>query len=342
MKGPGNRELGVTNAAVSPLLEVKNLTVRFRRRSEWLTAVDSVSFSIASGETVALVGESGSGKSTVARAIAGLVAPSGGEIRYRGNQPRRGLGHRRGPLLEVQMVFQDPSGSLDPRMRVGRALEEVLALHGLPREGSRDERVAELLAAVGLDAEVARQRPRSLSGGQRQRVAIARALAVEPRLLLCDEPVSALDVSIRAQVMQVLRQLQKDFELSYLFITHDLALVPQIARRVLVMYGGRIVETTRVDELFARPLHPYTRLLLESIPSLSGRRAIRAGRVSEVEEIPVVGCPFAPRCPYATEESTAVRPALEDLGGHWVACHNWREVEEVGKAPQQFPSVRPG
>ena len=327
MKAPDAIEPVETVVAVDPLLEVDSLTVRFRRRSGWLTAVEDVSFWIAPGETVALVGESGSGKSTVARAIAGLVAPTGGEIRYRGKRPRGGLGPRREPWLEVQMVFQDPSGSLDPRMRVGRAIEEVLALHGLPREGKRDKRIAELLAAVGLDVEVASQRPRSLSGGQRQRVAIARALAVEPRLLLCDEPVSALDVSIRAQIMSLLRRLQQDFELSYLFITHDLALVPQIARRVLVMYGGRIVEAAGVDELFARPLHPYTRLLLESVPSLSGRGRRGQGRVPEAEEAGVAGCRFAPRCAYATDKSFALRPRLEDVGGRFVACHNWETVE---------------
>jgi oligopeptide/dipeptide ABC transporter ATP-binding protein len=317
-----------------PLLQVQDLTVRYRKRSGWLHAAQGVSLAISEGMTVALVGESGSGKSTVARAIAGLVSISGGSIRYRGTPRPKFRRRPRPPWLEVQMVFQDPSGSLDPRMRVGKALEEVLAVHHLPSHGTRAERVLELLESVGLDAEVAAQHPRRLSGGQRQRIALARTLSVEPGLLLLDEPVSALDVSIRAQILQLLRRVQLDLGLAYLFITHDLATVPQIADRVLVMYRGRIVEEATVDDLFIQPRHPYTQLLLESVPSLDGPQSLHGRTVFEGPLETSKGCAFAPRCPYATEECFAVRPSLEDTYGHRVACHNWRQLRRPAVSQQ--------
>jgi peptide/nickel transport system ATP-binding protein len=316
-----------------PLLHVQDLTVRYRKRSGWLDAAQGVSFAIPEGKTVALVGESGSGKSTVARAIAGLAPISAGSIRYRG-VPRPKIRRRpRPPWLEVQMVFQDPSGSLDPRMRVGKALEEVLAVHRLPSHGSRGERVSELLKAVGLDAEVAAQHPRRLSGGQRQRIALARALAVEPRLLLLDEPVSALDVSIRAQILHLLRQVQRDLRLAYLFITHDLATVPQIADQVLVMYRGRVVEEATADDLFARPRHPYTQLLLESVPTLDSPQRPTGRTQPETPLETSKGCAFAPRCPHTTKECFAVSPGMEDTHGHQVACHNWRLLQQASASP---------
>ncbi len=316
-----------------PLLQVEDLTVRYRKRSGWLHAAHGVSFTIPEGKTVALVGESGSGKSTVVRAIAGLAPISAGSVRYRG-VPRPKFRRRpRPPWLEVQMVFQDPSGSLDPRMRVGKALEEILAVYHLPGHGSRRERVLELLHSVGLDADVAAQHPRRLSGGQRQRIALARALAVEPGLLLLDEPVSALDVSIRAQILQLLRRVQRDLGLAYLFITHDLATVPQIADRVLVMYRGRIIEEATVDGLFAQPRHPYTQLLLESVPSLDGPQSLTSRTAFESPPETSKGCAFAPRCPYATEECFAVNPSLEDTHDHQVACHNWRQLHQPVVSP---------
>lgn len=316
-----------------PFLQVQDLTVRYRKRSGWLLAAQGVSFAIPEGKTLALVGESGSGKSTVARAVVGLAPVSAGSVRYRG-VPRPKIRQRpRLPWLEVQMVFQDPSGSLDPRMRVGKALEEVLAVHRLPRHGTRGERVSELLRAVGLDAEMAAQHPRRLSGGQRQRIALARALAVEPRLLILDEPVSALDVSIRAQILHLLRQVQRDLRLAYLFITHDLATVPQIADQVLVMYRGRVVEVATAGDLFTQPRHPYTQLLLESVPTLDGSQRPTSRNRPETPPETSKGCAFAPRCPHATRECFAVSPTMEDTHGHQVACHNWRQLQQ----PAAFP-----
>lgn len=309
------------------LLEIEDLTVRFRQGTGSLVAVDAVSFAIEPGECVALVGESGSGKSSLARAIVGLLQPASGKIRYRDHVLTDITSRRRKPWLEIQMVFQDPWGSLDPRMSIGASLEEVLRVHKLPTRGSRQARIRELLESVGLSSDVAQQRPRQLSGGQRQRAAIARALAVQPQLLVCDEPVSALDVSIRAQILQLLRRLQTSLGLSYLFITHDLAVVRQIADRVLVMYRGCIVEEAAADAIFARPLHPYTQLLLASLPSMNGERGMQVPPVLEHDAPIGSGCAFAPRCLYATMESFERRPILEHVGQHSVACHNWRSIQ---------------
>jgi oligopeptide/dipeptide ABC transporter ATP-binding protein len=287
---------------------VRDLSVRYRRAGDWLAAVDDVSFSIGPGESVALAGESGSGKSTLAKALVGLVARHAGAISYDGHEMPRRTSRRKRPWLEIQMVFQEPGASLDPRMRIGAAIEEILKVHDLPASGSKAKRVAELLAAVGLPGEVATQLPSRLSGGQRQRVAIATALAVEPRLLICDEAVSALDVSIRAQILQLLSRLQDELGLAYLFITHDLAVAQSIAQRALIMYRGQIVEEAPTDQIFASPLHPYTQLLVASVPSL-GRAWIPA-TVPEAANGSPPGCVFAPRCPYATEQSWTTQPQL--------------------------------
>jgi oligopeptide transport system ATP-binding protein len=316
------------------LLEVKNLKVHypvrhglFSRVRETVKAVDGVSFQIEPGETLGLVGESGCGKSTLGRAILRLVEPTAGEIFLNGEN----LTQLRGNALRVrrrkfQMIFQDPFGSLNPRMTVADIVGEALDIHELTDSpAARRKRIAELLVAVGLDAAYVRRYPHEFSGGQRQRIGIARALAVEPDLIVCDEPVSALDVSVQAQIINLLRDLQEQRGLAYLFIAHDLAVVEHISRRVLVMYLGKIVEQAAATEIIRAPRHPYTQALISAVPEVDPdakrERIILPGDVPSPMH-PPGGCPFHPRCPIAEERCTTEAPALEESPpGHATACH---------------------
>jgi oligopeptide/dipeptide ABC transporter ATP-binding protein len=312
------------------LLEVRDLVTRFPLRGGGeVRAVDRVSLTLRRGETLGVVGESGCGKSTLARSILRLVKPSEGRIRFDGRDVTA-LAARdlRAFRRDAQMVFQDPFASLDPRWRVGDILAEPLAIHRLGAGSERRARVGELLSLVGLDAAAARRYPHEFSGGQRQRIGIARALALEPKLVILDEPVSALDVSIQAQILNLLMDLRERLGLSYLFISHDLAVVRAISDRVAVMYLGQIVEEGAADQVLAEPAHPYTQALLAAAPSLAavpgGRRAPEAAPRGEPPspENPPSGCRFHPRCPYRFEPCADVAPADLPAGpGHTARCH---------------------
>jgi len=325
----------VTSAA-APLLQVAGLVKHFplrrgffRREARVVRAVDGIDFALAAGETLALVGESGCGKSTTGRLLLRLIEPTAGSVRFDGQElfalDAEGMRAQRRAL---QIIFQDPYASLNPRMTVGQTVGEPLALYDLA-SGRRRERVAELLGLVGLAPQHAERYPHEFSGGQRQRIGIARALAVEPRLIVCDEPVSALDVSIQAQVINLLMDLQQRLDLSYVFIPHDLAVVKHIAARVAVMYLGRIVEYASARELFARPRHPYTQALLSAIPvPAPGARAQRMLLQGDVPSPidPPSGCRFRTRCPYAQARCAAETPPLAAESAHAVACHFWRDI----------------
>ncbi len=311
---------------------VKHFPVRngiFGRRSGAVRAVDGIDFEVGEGETLALVGESGCGKSTTGRLVLRLIEPTAGTIEFEGEDllaldPERLRARRRA----LQIIFQDPYTSLNPRMTVGQMLAEPLALHRLAIGRERD-RIAELLSLVGLSPQHTGRYAHEFSGGQRQRIGIARALAAEPRLIVCDEPVSALDVSIQAQVVNLLTDLQRRFKLSYVFIAHDLAVVKHIAARVAVMYLGRIVEYADKRALFARPRHPYTQALLSAIPvpqpTARRQRIILQGDVPSASD-PPSGCRFRTRCPYARARCAEEDPALIADVGHATACHFWREI----------------
>lgn len=323
-------------AGVEPLLRVRGLETRFRvrggvlgRAGAFLKAVDGVDLDIMRGETLGLVGESGCGKSTTGRSILRLVEPHAGEVFFDGEDvralDRAGLRRFR---RRAQIVFQDPYGSLNPRVSVGAMIEEALRVHGLGGPNRRD-RVVELLERVGLRAEHVDRYPHEFSGGQRQRLGIARALSVEPDFLVLDEPVSALDVSVQAQVVNLLQDLQRDLGLTYLFIAHDLALIEHVSDRVAVMYLGRIVESAPAAELYRHPRHPYTRALLSAVPRPDPvgrdqrRRIVLSGDVPSPVS-PPSGCPFHPRCPHPAKDATcrASAPELsEKATGHRAACH---------------------
>jgi peptide/nickel transport system ATP-binding protein/oligopeptide transport system ATP-binding protein len=331
---------------MSALLEVDNLVRHFVVRRSLLgraratvKAVDGVSFTLAAGETLALVGESGCGKSTVSRLVLRLIEPSAGSVRFEGRDVRAlDAGGLREFRRKAQLIFQDPYGSLNPRMTVGQILAEPLVLHTDLTSARRAARVAELLDLVGLAAVAARRYPHEFSGGQRQRVAIARALAVEPKLVICDEPVSALDVSIRSQILNLLRDLQRRLSLAYIFISHDLAVVKHVADRVAVMNSGRIVETAPADRLFAAPRHPYSHALLSAIP-LPNPRA-RRDRIILQGELPSAlspppGCRFHTRCPHVVDRCRSEVPALVDDAGHATACHRWAELPARASGPAE-------
>jgi|TARA_Y100000310_G_scaffold281529_4_gene302059 peptide/nickel transport system ATP-binding protein/oligopeptide transport system ATP-binding protein len=326
------------NSDTTPILEVtdlkKHFPVRrgvFGRVAGHVHAVDGVTFAIGEGETLGLVGESGCGKSTVGRTVLRLHQPTAGSIRLAGEEITA-LGNRalRPHRRRMQIIFQDPFSSLDPRMSAGEIVGELLDVHGVAAGTARKQRIAELFEYVGLRTDQLRNYPHEFSGGQRQRLGIARALSLSPNLIICDEPVSALDVSIQAQVINLLMDLQQEFALSYLFIAHDLAVVEHISDHVAVMYLGRIVEFADKRELFANPQHPYTESLLAAVPvpdpnlsrSAQGRRKqLLQGDVPSPISRPT-GCHFHTRCPYATDRCKAEDPLLKEVtDGHQVACH---------------------
>jgi oligopeptide/dipeptide ABC transporter ATP-binding protein len=338
---------------VTALLEAEGLVKLFPaahslfgRPTAFVRAVDGVSFSVKAGETLALVGESGCGKSTVSRLVLRLIEPDDGRIRFEGRDLLAlGAAELRAFRRKAQLIFQDPYASLNPRMAVGQILAEPLVLHELVPPSARRERVDEILRMVGLDPRVARRYPHEFSGGQRQRIAIARALAVEPKLIICDEPVSALDVSIRSQILNLLRDLQQRLGLAYIFVSHDLAVVKHIADRVAVMNLGQIVETAETDVLFAAPRHPYSRALLSAIPVPKPRakrsRIVLQGELPSALN-PPAGCRFHTRCAYALGRCGAESPALSaDDTGHATACLRIAELPPADAAVPQDGGFSP-
>ena len=345
-------ETGSADAAALSrgVLEVNDVVVEFDTEGGRITAVDGVSMHLATGETLGLVGESGCGKSTLARAIMQLVPMKRGSVRLEdtdlgslSSRELRRMRHR------IQMVFQDPRGSLDPRMNVSALIGEPLRVHGIGDRAGRARAVAEAMELVGLPAAVADRLPSELSGGQQQRVGIARAIVTDPAVLVCDEPVSALDVSIQAQIINVLDELRDELSLAMLFIAHDLSVVRHLSDRVAVMYLGQIVETGTASEVFAEPRHPYTQGLISSVPRADADSAARlqTARRLVLGELPSLldppsGCRYRTRCPYATEECAATEPLAEALGSagglHSVRCHHWRSIV-AGRAPSQ-PSAK--
>ena len=330
------------------ILEVRNLTKHFpikrgllKRTVGTVKAVDDVSFDIKTGETLGLVGESGCGKTTTSRCLLRAIEPTSGEIMFRtaeGNEvnvatlPNRELRPLR---REMQMIFQDPFSSLNSRMSLLDIVGEPLLVHGMSNRQERQDRVSELLRLVGLRPEYMQRYPHAFSGGERQRIGIARALALHPRLVVADEPVSALDVSVQAQVINLLMDLQSEFELTYLFVAHDLSVVKQISDRVVVMYVGKIVEMANTEEMFTNPKHPYTEALLAAVPVPDPRarrqdRKLLQGEVANPAN-PPSGCYFHPRCPYVQDVCRTETPSLQQVSpGHYASCHRVQELELAG------------
>jgi oligopeptide/dipeptide ABC transporter ATP-binding protein len=345
-----------------PLLRVRDLVKRFPikggllgREVEAVHAVSGVSFDLEAGETLGVVGESGCGKSTTGRCILRLIEPTAGEVWFEGrNVTALDIADFRSLCRDMQIIFQDPFSSLNPRMTIGATVREGLTVHKLAEGAAADKRVRQLLEEVGLRGEYATKYPHEFSGGQRQRVGIARALAVEPRFIVCDEPVSALDVSVQAQVINLLRDLQRDRGLAYLFIAHDLSVVEHMARRVAVMYLGRIVEFASATDLYREPLMPYTQALLSAVPIpdpvTKRQRIVLAGDVPSPAN-PPSGCVFHPRCHHPARDAAcaSIIPPLEEKApGHWVACIkqpptgiSWDEQRKVGgtKPPERHLPV---
>jgi len=324
------------------LIEVRNLVKHFpvrggilQRVQGWVQAVDDVSFTVRRGEVLGLVGESGCGKTTVGRLILKLIEPTAGQILFEGQDL---AGRRERDLKpfrrQMQIIFQDPFSSLDPRTPIGDSIGEGLRTHGVNNSRQRFEQVLEMMKKVGLEDYHARRYPHEFSGGQRQRIGIARALILKPQFIVCDEPVSALDVSIQAQVLNLLRQLQTEFGLTLLFIAHNMSVVEHISDRVAVMYLGKVVEVADRDEMYRNPQHPYTQALMSAIPipdpDLKRERIILKGDVPSPLN-PPSGCRFHPRCPLAIDICSKVEPPLIDLGGgHLAACHLRQPAPDVG------------
>jgi oligopeptide/dipeptide ABC transporter ATP-binding protein len=331
MRNRSDRDRPVGRPA--PVLEVAGLKKHFpvrkgllRRVVGQVRAVDGVSFAIGEGETLGLVGESGCGKSTIARTVLRLIEPSDGTIRLDGRDiTHLGKAELRPHRRQMQIIFQDPFASLSPRLTAGQIVAEPLQVHGMVGRRDRDDRVAALLEQVGLRPAVMRNYPHEFSGGQRQRLSIARALALDPKLIVADEPVSALDVSIRAQVINLMVRLQQEKRLSYLFIAHDLAIVEHISHRIAVMYLGKIVELAKKRRLFTNPQHPYTEALLAAVPVPNPKLRRQKRRLLGDVPSPInppAGCAFHTRCPYVEERCKIETPQLREVEpGHWVACH---------------------
>ena len=315
------------------LLEVKNLKVYYpvkvrknalASEKRFVKAVDDISFSIQQGETFGLVGESGCGKSTTGKTIVRLLKPTGGQVLFEG-QDIFAEGKKSDLSQKIQIIFQDPYSSLDPRFTVGRCIAEPMWVHKMGTAKEQEERVRSLMHDVGLRPEAYTKYPHEFSGGQRQRIGVARALALNPSLIVCDEPVSALDVSIQAQILNLMQDLQEKYHLTYLFISHNLAVVEHLCDRVAVMYLGNLVEVAETEDLFCHPVHPYTQALLDAIPvpdpEIPTMQNMLEGDVPSLMN-PPTGCCFHTRCPHACEQCSKEKPALRDMGnGHFVACH---------------------
>lgn len=318
-----------------PILQVKNLSKHFKVESGFLQAVDGLNFEIYKGETFGLVGESGCGKSTAGRTILRLYEPTAGEVLFEGQNiydlsPKEMKEHRK----EMQMIFQDPYASLDPRMTVEEIIAEPLVIYGIGNKKERRERVIELLEMVGLSAEHSLRFPHEFSGGQRQRIGIARSLALKPKFIICDEPISALDVSIQAQVVNLLKDVQKKLGLTLLFIAHDLSMVRYISDRVAVMYLGKLMEVGTTEDFYSNPLHPYTKALLSAIPIADPDEQRKRVQIELEGDVPSPinmkpGCRFVDRCPYGDDTCRGRDPEMEEiLPGQYVACFKVREINK--------------